>query len=57
MTALRKTAFGKNTRMFTIERNDGTYELFYASLPEFLQMRKEIDEIITHMQKYPEMYE
>lgn len=57
MTALRKTALGRNTRMFTIEDYTGTYHLFYASLPEFLQMRKEIDEIITHMQKYPELYE
>lgn len=57
MTTLRKTALGRNTRMFTVEDNDGTYHLFYASLPEFIQMRKEIDEIIRHMEKYPEMYE
>ena len=57
MTSLRKTALGRNTRMFTVEDNTGTYYLFSASLPEFIQMRKEIDEIITHMQKYPEMYE
>jgi hypothetical protein len=43
--------------MFTVEDNTGTYHLFYASLWEFIQMRKEIDEIIRHMEKYPEMYE
>jgi hypothetical protein len=43
--------------MFTIEDNIGTCHLFYASLPEFIQMRKEIDEIIRHMEEYPEVYE
>jgi hypothetical protein len=57
MTALRKTALGRSTRMFTIEDNIGTCHLFYASLPEFIQMRKEIGEIIRHMEEYPEMYE
>jgi muconolactone delta-isomerase len=57
MTSLRKTAIGRNMRMFTVKDNSGTYHLFYASLPEFIQMKKEIDEIIQHMQKYPEEYE